>query len=322
MPLLVALRTIHIAVSVLIAGSMAFEWLVLPGALAAPDTADIGPALRKWVRRLCLVAAGLGVLTWVGWLAVLAVRMSGLPPAQALRWAVLEVVVTRTTFGHVWVLRGALWLTTAGLLMRPAPRRDRAAAALLGGCSLVLAGSLAWTGHAVGASPLHLALDVLHLCAASLWLGMLPALGCLMRQAWRSGEGPALHAAARAALRFSSPAASAVLLLAVTGLVNSSWLLDSPADLLATAYGRLLTVKLLLFAAMLSLAAINRFVLVPRIAAPDIHANHRSTAGWLYRTVLAEALLGTVLLAVVGLLGVTPPAHDKHAGHEMHDMHH
>ncbi len=56
-----------------------------------------------------------------------------------------------------------------------------------------------------------------------------------------------------------------VVVIIVSGLTNA-WLLVGPANvqrLPATLYGRLLIAKLVLFAAMLALAALNRFRLVP-----------------------------------------------------------
>lgn len=52
-------------------------------------------------------------------------------------------------------------------------------------------------------------------------------------------------------------------LTGATGLINRRSLLNSPADLVATDYGRVLLLKVALFDAMLVIAAVNRFHLTP-----------------------------------------------------------
>jgi putative copper export protein len=68
-----------------------------------------------------------------------------------------------------------------------------------------------------------------------------------------------------------------------------------------TPYGRLLAVKIILFLAMVVVALINRFRLMPRISR-DVAA-----LGALGRTVALEQVLGLLILAVVSVLGTLPP---------------
>ena len=71
-----------------------------------------------------------------------------------------------------------------------------------------------------------------------------------------------------------------------------------------TDYGRLLLLKIGLFAAMLGIAAVNRFHLTPQLGARGIS---RSLA----RNSLAETGLGLCVLLFVGALGtMAPPRHD------------
>jgi hypothetical protein len=82
-------------------------------------------------------------------------------------------------------------------------------------------------------------------------------------------------------------------------------LLSSPRDLIATGYGRLLFLKIGLFAAMLAIAAVNKFHLTPRLAgAPARRA--------LLRNSLAETVLGAGVLLLVGALGTMQPAAHHH----------
>jgi len=71
-----------------------------------------------------------------------------------------------------------------------------------------------------------------------------------------------------------------------------------------TAYGRLLMVKLALFALMLVLATINRLWLTPRLeTGPTARA-----AAMLTGTAAIELLLAIAVFALVGALGTQHPA--------------
>ena len=81
-------------------------------------------------------------------------------------------------------------------------------------------------------------------------------------------------------------------------------LLSGPRDLIATEYGRLLALKLGLFAAMIGFAAVNRFHLTPQLPRP-------TALRALERNSLAEIALGLGVLLFVAALGtMEPPVHD------------
>ena len=73
-----------------------------------------------------------------------------------------------------------------------------------------------------------------------------------------------------------------------------------------TDYGHLLLVKIALFLVMLTVATINRLWLTPALAVgagePARHALRQ-----LRRNVVVEIAVGALILAVVAVLGVTPP---------------
>jgi putative copper resistance protein D len=95
----------------------------------------------------------------------------------------------------------------------------------------------------------------------------------------------------------------AVAILVGTGLVNSWFLVGSPRALLNMPDGQVLIGKLVLFAAMLGLAAANRFLLVPSMIAALPGAASR-----LYKHVVSEQLLGVLILLTVSMLGTMRPA--------------
>ena len=299
---IVLARAFHIAATALAAGTVCFMVLVAEPAFgtalqggrprhSAPPCSFPALQLMIWI---ALAAA---VLSGVTWLALLAADIYGAPVVAVCLHGGLWPVLTGTRFGAVWTARLAVALLLALSLVWPATRYLQLALA-----GVLLAG-LAFIGHA-GATPgtvgnLHLTSDIVHLIAAGAWLGGLPALAMLLLATQRV-QGTA----ARAAERFSLLGIVCVGALAASGLVNSWNLLGAPSDLIDSGYGRLLLLKLGLFAAMLGIATVNRFHLTPRLKAAGAR---RALA----RNSLAETGLGLGVLLMVGALGTMPPTAHK-----------
>jgi putative copper resistance protein D len=217
-------------------------------------------------------------------------------------------VLFDTEFGTVWCWH--LGFAVALLALSAMPRRRwRASATTL--AALLLFASLGLTGHAamdMGGGPTHEINQMAHLIAGGLWLGGLVPLGVLLRRAVRP-DGLAYVPLARAALpHFSQIGYVAVTLLAITGTVNSIMLVGSFGAFVTTPYGRLLAIKIALFLAMIGLALVNRFRLMPRLSSEETALVPLRT---LSRSVLAEQAIGLLILAVVAVLGTWPPANMK-----------
>jgi putative copper resistance protein D len=320
---LAAVRALHIAATVAVAGALAFRLFVLPrprptlpAVVAARDAADAAAA--RWASTWCWMALVVAVASWLAWLALTAASMSGTPVGQALGGDVLGTVLARTTFGHVWIVRSACMLALAACLV-VARHRDSArvtAADALAACfALLLLLTIAGTGHAIAGDPAQrlarLSIDALHLLGAGAWLGALvPLLFVLGRAA--GDAAPAWHVLAAVAVRrFSVLGVFAVVLLLGTGLSNAVWLVGRWTALNDTAYGRLVEAKVALFAVILAIAAVNRVHWTPRLELPS--ARDRALRA-LRRNAVAELAIGAAIVCVVGVLGVAPPpAHDDHS---------
>ncbi len=170
--------------------------------------------------------------------------------------------------------------------------------------AVVALATLAWSGHA-GASEaslglLHRTADILHLLAASVWLGTLVLL--LYGLARSNTVATDLLSALR---RFARIGTLVVGALIVSGIVNLVAItgLDGVGQIVATEYGQLLGLKLALFTAMLTAAAINRWWLVPRAE----HGGAMALAR-LRGSVAIETTLAVGLIAVVAVLGTRSPA--------------
>jgi putative copper resistance protein D len=327
MDLMVVVRAVHMAATVLTAGAFAFEFLVVRRAYAE-EQASACKDIERWLRLAGGWGVSLALVSWLIWLALVAASMSGGMLAQALSAEVLRSVLTRTTFGQVWMLRFALMVVLAGKLfvLRRRGGTDGPALGLVG--AWVAAGllvTLAWVGHAVGTDrsmrPFHLTADALHLLGAGLWLGALVPLLLGLGRA-RTSRAPAWQAlAAVATRRFSTLGVFAVATLLVTGLTNAWFLVGSLPALIDTPYGRLVSTKVVLFAIIVLIAAFNRVKLMPRLTAGgDRDDMSQAALERLWRNVIAEICLGAIILAIVGGLGTMPPSFHKHdpVQHHMH----
>jgi putative copper resistance protein D len=300
---LVVLRFVHFAAAMACFGVGAFRLYAFAGRASADAAAEA--AFDTRLRRGILGGAAVTLLTGIAMVPCIAASMAGAASA-GFDPKVLEPVMLDTRFGHIWCAH----LVLAALLvaLSALPQRHEFAGATMIAALLTLA-SLGWVGHAAmdqGAAGIgHRVNQMAHLLAGGIWLGGLPPLFLLLRRALAPG-GAEFQALARTALpHFSLMGYVAVALVALTGAINTVLLVGSFHGLVATPYGRLLLVKIALFAAMVALALVNRFRLLPRLrgtarADPPLRA--------LCRSVAVEQALGLAILAVVAVLGTWPPA--------------
>jgi putative copper resistance protein D len=301
--LLTIVRAVHFAATAQTAGAFAFLMLV---ATPAARTAGVDVSAAPYLR-IAWLALGLTLLSGVAWVVVEIAAMSGLPLDEAMAEGMVPVVLTRTNFGLVSCVRGAIAVLLATSLWFA--HSDAARWLAFAGATTLL-GSLAWTGHAVGtvgdlALP-HLLGDALHCLAAGAWVGTLIPLALLLSAA-RRHDDPQWHKLAYIVTRrFSILALISVATLIATGLLNAWILVGSLEALVSTEHGRILQAKLGLLALMLGLAAVNRLHWTPRLvrAGPPRGQALRQ----LTRNSLVEAGLGVAVFIAVGALGTVHPA--------------
>jgi putative copper resistance protein D len=296
---LVLARAIHFAATLLAAGTVIFAAMTAP---VLPADAAAATFSRR-CRRLIGWALGIAVISGIGWFALVSAGILGKPVSDMTLHGA-AAVASGTHFGLVCIARLALALLIALLLMLHAARRWQVGAACL------FVALLAFCGHA-GAQPgvagdIHLVADIGHLIAASAWLGALPALALLLATARRRDDTAWRAAAVQTTARFSRLGAACVAILLTSGIIASANLLGGPRDLIDSDYGRLLSLKIVLFLAMVAVAAANRFRLTPRLPRADAIAA-------LVRNSLAETVLGLGVIAAVAALGTMVPG--GHAAH-------
>ncbi|RWX58916.1 CopD family protein, partial [Mesorhizobium sp. M2A.F.Ca.ET.039.01.1.1] len=170
-------------------------------------------------------------------------------------------------------------------------------AGILGGLALLTAGlAFASAGHAASAPPKWLMIPAVfvHTVAVLLWLGALAPLGAAV-----ACGGPD---AVFALKRFSNFIPAIIGALFVSGIAIGVVQVHTPSGLLTSNYGRVLLIKLGLVAAMLLLAAVNRYALTRPAIKGDVVAARR-----LSRSIAAEIILGIAVICVLGLWRFTPP---------------
>jgi putative copper export protein/mono/diheme cytochrome c family protein len=276
------------------------------------------PTARAWLQRVRLWSLALAVTAIASGTLVLAAQAALVEghSAAALDPVALRRLAFDTHTGRVWLMRQGLLALLLAFLSLRADIRSRAdwmavrlETALLAALAAALIGL---GGHAAAIEPggaRAIVNDAVHLLAAGIWVGGLLPLAFLLRRAGTPDGADSRPYAVLATRRFSRLALGVVLLLAATGVANAYLYVGDVAGLLGTAYGRLLLLKLSLFAAILLLAHANRRSL-PALAG-EAQTIGRPAMRRLARFVILEGALALVLLALAAAMATTTPArHD------------
>ncbi len=160
-------------------------------------------------------------------------------------------------FGFALML-AALWLLYP--VMSAVPIRRRSAYVVCTTAVLLLCVSFILTGHISTLSVTTKVLLVLHVLAVFMWIGSLYPLLVLSRAVDIPQVKKLMHS-------FGVLALGIVGGLLLSGLYLATQVLQTPAELVNTAYGRTLLLKLVGVGALLLLAALNKLVLVPKLLA-------------------------------------------------------
>jgi putative copper resistance protein D len=268
--------------------------LVFGLALFALYSAETLLRFRPMLRGMALI----GALLSVAGLVLMTSAMSG-ETALAALWPPVQMMVLETDVGLAWAVRMTALIV---VVIRP----GLWLASFAGAIALA---SLALSGHGAmdeGALRFwHFLSDILHLLAAGAWLGAMLALVLIARGLVDEAHIRSLAFAVR---RFEWVGAAIVLTLSITGVVNYLFIIGPSLDeVLLGTYGMLLAIKVLLFAAMLVLAALNRFHLGPALAQALRDGQHVVAVNALRRSVVVELAMALLIVALVAWLGTLSP---------------
>jgi copper transport protein len=302
----------------------------LPGLRAvaggAEEWSEASAAFGRRARGLLLASALAGILS-----AAAAIVLQGAVAGGTSFWEAAdpEVIgeVLGTRFGVFWGLAIVAWAITAVLAAPPRvmPVLEPAAVgatglALPGGSRLIvlavplglLAALPALGGHASVQPPVAVLFpaNVLHVLAMAAWLGGVAVLVLALRPATvRLEQSDRTRLLASVVARFSAMAGLAVAVLLASGIVQSVVEIRTFPNLVDSAFGRAVLIKLVLFVGLVGLGWTNRNRLLPALRAAARDGSSPGRAGLLLRrTLRAELAIGVAALAVTGALAGYAPS--------------
>jgi copper transport protein len=331
---LAATRAVQFAAITLALGVVAFLllcWL--------PALRDLAGASGRWAAAsqafsartstLLLVAAAVGVVA-----SVVGILLQGAVAEGASLWSSLKGSVISdvlgTRFGTTWGLAVVAWALVLGLSRLSATRAPALQPASLGADGIAMPGSRnlallavpvaalcllpAFSGHPSVEAPTWIMLpsNVLHVVAIGGWIGGVAVMVVALRTATGAlateDRAPLLAAVVG---RFSRWAGVAVAVVLATGIAQSLVAINAWSELLHTAYGRSVLIKIALFALLLGFGWVNRNRILPALRG----ATTPGRAGVLLRrTLRLELAVAIAVLGVTGALSTYPPGDAEASG--------
>lgn len=272
------------------------KWLVLvatAGAIGAPFILVLArqaqfrdlQSIQTFLHRCALIGLSANLL-WL-LLQIGAVNRAGI---GGMFDRTMGAILMQSGIGDAWEAR---MLGFTGLMLftlKPTAARlpEWAQSVIHALAAVLLLAAFDDTGHASTLPGVAQFVLVLHVLAVFLWIGALYPL----LQLSRTDDIARLQQLMR---RFGTLALWIVAVLLVCGVYLAIQLIGAPRDLLATAYGRVMLLKLFGFYALLMFAATNKMLLVPRLVPGEPAA-----AGLLQlrKSIRAEWIVALLVLAV------------------------
>jgi copper transport protein len=294
-------------------GTLAFfSWVVSPSLdeIEEPWRTRWRDIARKRLLQVSLAAAAALAITALCELYLQAHQVGGLSYLSD---------VLKNDWGQRWIQRQIVLagivvaLGVAYYLWKRGRRRlgDAAVWVALAGCLVyVVLLALVSHGDSVPGSFWAVGADFLHIVAASVWLGTLFQLALFLL--WLRRDMPReakTDLQASHLQRFSTIAATSVIVLLATGATNAAGQIPDWSSLYDTAYGRTLLVKLGIMCVLLLAAAANAFYLRPRLVDESDEGNPADDLRRRMTTaVRVELALGIAVLCAAAILVLYPTA--------------
>lgn len=282
-------RFLHHSAAIQLFGTAVFESWIAPRGLS--------DSLLPVTRRIAIFNAWLLASSALLWL-IAETGMMADGWADAFNPAMIWQVMTATGFGTVWAINILIAVLAAVAAHLFGPRRGSVLAIL----ATAALGGLAFVGHAVAQSGVLAILSelsqVTHLITSGFWFGSLLSVVLLIAKL----RDPRLSGDADIALRrFSGLGHLAVALALGSGVANSWFILHDRGIDPGSLYQWLLLAKMTLVGTMCVIAVVNRYVFMPAIPRGPEGARR------LRDGTIAELIIGTVVVALVSVLGLLSP---------------
>ena len=288
----------------ILVGQRLFIALVWDPALRSNQTAISRPPSWRMLYRIGLI----GVLLSIG-LGMLSQAGQSTGSELLFPWDVQTgQILTETRLGVIWLLRLMLAMLTVLLAgNEESPLWDWAGF----GVNLILLATVTFTSHAATeARPLLPVLgDLLHLLGMTFWLGGLVHLFTGIRQLQQLEGQPRTRLTSLLTSQFSINAIVFVALLGLTGFYSAYLRVGSWPALLNSLYGHVLLIKQVFVAALLIIAALNLFVISPRLNRERFEGMaHTALVTRFGKILILDLIFASLLLVSVSLLTYLPPA--------------
>jgi len=265
---------------------------------------SLWPSGQGWLRIRRLIWGGwyTAAIATVAEYLVQGPYAAGSGPGSIAKWNLLDATLHENT-GQLLSLRLLLLGIIAAVLTALLSDDDRRpswapeAAAIVGVGVIV---TFAASGHSQSADPRWFAVlvDALHLSSMVIWLGGLVYLA--LAAFTRTSDSAERDELAAGLPIFSRVALISIVTLAVTGTIQAWRELGTVDAITTTWYGRLVITKVVLFLGLVGLGYLARRILAHRLQG-------YSTLIRLRRALLAEVVVGAIVLAVSGVLIAQPP---------------
>jgi len=250
-------------IHVFIAFTQYFSLTALIGGLTirhirnTPIPMEFSAIVDNRVNKFTLIALSLLSICAFFVLAIRATMMTGSPVTEIL--PALPLLLLHTHYGLIWLIRAALLVISWGLVIILIKTNRQWVFKLL----FIIASLIIWTvsaaGHASGWNDFSWQQlnDWLHIFTASLWVGSIVSTLFVILPLLSSK--PCQDFIKQVSLRLSRLATKVFILVIITGLINLYLQLSKFGDLVTTAYGQILAIKIMLVLMMLYFAFINRY---------------------------------------------------------------
>lgn len=259
------------------------------------------------------------ILTWLAFagliisafgFALSSAAMMGISLAE-IGVPMLLSMASETEQGAAWLVRTAS-LAAAFVFLIALRRHPSLPYALALACGAVALATLLWSGHAAATEDAlgtaHRISDIAHMLAAAIWIGGVAAFGLLLRRHSNEQGATNVVIVARALINFSRVGTAAVATIVLTGIFNGAAIIGvNVTAFFRSTYGWLLVAKIILFIAMLTLAANNRWKLTPALQESVENEGSTKAIIELRKSLALEALAAAAILALVAWLGTLSP---------------
>lgn len=262
-----------------LAGGVIVPLIVMRSAAARPLAEAVAAARRRWLAGWLIAGAVASALAWLAAPAAFEDgHAGGLLAARLALLGAMGLAVWGRRETRAWMLAPALaLLLTQSLLSRSAGLPD-------------------WLPHTLN--------DWFHMTLTALWLGGVALLAFVLIPA--VAQTPALLGAfSHVVDRFSPLAMFCVLGLGISGIIQAGAFVRALSDLVATDYGRALSAKLLVSAALIGFGAFHQQAIAPRLRLWQLKAGRSEAASAALRfriSLYAEVAVSLTLLVFVAAM--------------------